>query len=241
MMFVIFVYNNTFFSMKIFARGEKIRTSELQQKLESTPIEWTISDNQSFDNANLSGFDLIFDLNFDEHQNALSYYAPLKGKPVVVSSVKKSLAMSVHEYGKAVDCVLVGINALPTFINRGLAELSVYKSFDHETVSAIFSRLNWEHKIVNDRVGFITPRVILMIINEACYTLQEGTAGTSDIDTSMKLGTNYPFGPFEWAEKIGIKHVYETLEAVYQDTHDERYKICPLLKTLYLTNGSFYQ
>jgi 3-hydroxybutyryl-CoA dehydrogenase len=79
-----------------------------------------------------------------------------------------------------------------------------------------------------------------MIINEACYTLQEGTASMQDIDISMKLGTNYPFGPFEWADKIGIKHVYETLKAVYDDTHDERYKICPMLKTIYLKNGSFY-
>jgi 3-hydroxybutyryl-CoA dehydrogenase len=85
----------------------------------------------------------------------------------------------------------------------------------------------------------VTPRILFMIINEACYTLQEGTASKEDIDTSMKLGTNYPFGPFEWANKIGIKHVYETLEAIYLDTHDERYKVCPLLKTMYLKGEEF--
>ena len=79
-----------------------------------------------------------------------------------------------------------------------------------------------------------------MIINEACYTLQEGTATMSDIDISMKLGTNYPFGPFEWADKIGIKNVYEILENLYNDTKDERYKICPLLKTHYLLKQNFY-
>jgi 3-hydroxybutyryl-CoA dehydrogenase len=46
-------------------------------------------------------------------------------------------------------------------------------------------------------------------------------------------------GPFEWANKIGIKHVYETLDAIYNDTHDERYKICPLLKTKYLRGELF--
>lgn len=227
--------------MKILARGEKIRTDELQQKLASVAIDWTVIDSQSFGSLNLLDFDVIFDLNFDERQNALSYYAPLKGMPVVVSAAKKSIALSVHEFGKAVDCVLIGMNALPTFINRSLAELSVNKPAERETAEKLFTTLNWESKIVNDRVGFITPRVILMIINEACYTVQEGTATMRDIDTSMKLGTNYPFGPFEWADKIGVKHVYETLEAVYQDTHDERYKICPLLRTLYLKNGSFYQ
>ena len=94
---------------------------------------------------------------------------------------------------------------------------------------------------VEDRVGMVKPRVIFMIINEACYTLQEGTASIEDIDTSMKLGTNYPYGPFEWCDKIGITAVFETLAALYEDTKDERYKICPLLKTKYLRNETFYR
>ena len=55
-----------------------------------------------------------------------------------------------------------------------------------------------------------------------------------DIDQGMKLGTNYPHGPFEWCEKIGIRNVYELLEALYEDTKEERYKICPALKKAYL-------
>jgi 3-hydroxybutyryl-CoA dehydrogenase len=47
----------------------------------------------------------------------------------------------------------------------------------------------------------------------------------------MKLGTNYPFGPFEWCEKLGVKTVVTMLEKIYNDTKDERYKICPLLKS----------
>jgi len=73
-----------------------------------------------------------------------------------------------------------------------------------------------------------------MIINEAYYAVLEGTATREDVDLAMKLGLNYPFGPFEWSNRIGVKHVYELLEAVYEDTRDERYKICPLLKKEYL-------
>jgi 3-hydroxybutyryl-CoA dehydrogenase len=80
----------------------------------------------------------------------------------------------------------------------------------------------------------VSPRVVCMIINEAFYTNAEGTASEKDIDLAMKLGTNYPLGPFEWAEKIGIENVYEVLEAVYEDTGDERYKINPQLKKKYL-------
>ena len=50
-----------------------------------------------------------------------------------------------------------------------------------------------------------------MIINEAYYTVQEGTASREDIDLGMKLGTNYPMGPFEWSQAWGLNNIYELL------------------------------
>jgi 3-hydroxybutyryl-CoA dehydrogenase len=224
--------------MKILLRGEKIVTNELKQKL--TAAEVTEIQDSDYPPIDLSVFDVVFDLSIDEHLNALKYYAPLKNIPVFVGAVKTQLAAAANLCGREILCTLIGINDLPTFINRSLAEVSLLNKTDEPTLHQIMLNLGWEYKLVQDRVGMVTPRIIMMIINEACYTLQEGTANMQDIDTSMKLGTNYPFGPFEWADKIGIKHVYETLKAVYDDTHDERYKICPLLKTIYLKNGSFY-
>ena len=224
--------------MKILARGEKIRTEELKLKLSSVVCDLKIIDDTDLSSANLNDYDLIFDLDFDEHIDQLNFYAGLT-IPVIVSCVKTQLAKAVHDYGKKVNCILIGMNCLPTFINRELAEVSLLDSTSKATLETLMQQLNWKYKLIEDRVGMVTPRIIFMIINEACYTVQEGTASLEDIDTSMKLGTNYPFGPFEWANKIGVKHVYETLEAIYTDTHDERYKICPLLKTKYLKRESF--
>jgi 3-hydroxybutyryl-CoA dehydrogenase len=224
--------------MKILLRGEKIVTNELKQKL--TAAEVTEIQDSDYPKIDLNAFDMIFDLSIDENSNALKYYAPLKNIPVFVGAVKTQLAAAANLYGREILCTLIGINDLPTFVNRSLAEVSLLNKTDEPTLHQIMLNLGWEYKLVQDRVGMVTPRIIMMIINEACYTLQEGTASMQDIDTSMKLGTNYPFGPFEWADRIGIKHVYETLKAVYDDTHDERYKICPMLKTIYLKNGSFY-
>ena len=224
--------------MKILLRGEKIVTNELKQKL--TAADVTEIQDSDYPQIDLSVFDMIFDFSVDEHSNALKYYAPLKNIPVFVGAVKMQLAAAANIYGREILCTLIGINDLPTFINRSLAEVSLLNTTDEKALQQIMANLGWEYKLVQDRVGMVTPRIIMMIINEACYTLQEGTASMQDIDISMKLGTNYPFGPFEWADKIGIKHVYETLKAVYDDTHDERYKICPMLKTIYLKNGSFY-
>lgn len=108
---------------------------------------------------------------------------------------------------------------------------------DEVKLKSICEKLETPYLLVDDRVGMVTPRVISMIINEAFYTVQEGTATREAIDMAMKLGTNYPFGPFEWCQRIGIRHVYELLEVLYEDTKDERYKISALLKKEYLLNG----
>lgn len=186
-------------------------------------------------------FDAVFDLNFDEGKDTLSTYSRVgESTPVFVSSAKKQLARMQLEFGQKVTFPLFGLNALPSFINRSRAEVSALTDSSQSLLKNIMGRLGWEYILVEDRVGLVTPRVVCMIINEACYTLQEGTARMRDIDTSMRMGTNYPYGPFEWADKIGVKDVYELLDAVYADTHDERYKICTLLKTRYLKAESFY-
>ena len=63
-----------------------------------------------------------------------------------------------------------------------------------------------------DDYGFIAARIIAMIINEAYYALQENVSTKQQIDIAMKLGTNYPYGPFEWSEKIGIEKIYLLLK-----------------------------
>lgn len=225
--------------MKILAIGSMNRIKELKEKLLGVACELTCIDDTDLLSANIHEYDVIFDLKFDEKKEQLKYYAGLKNIPVFVCAVKQALDQAVHEHNGKITCHLYGINALPTFLNRNLLEVSIYQKESEANLVQCMAHFQWSYKLVKDRVGMVTPRIIFMIINEACYTLQEGTSSMEDIDTSMKLGTNYPFGPFEWANKIGIKHVYETLEALYQDTHDERYKVCPLLRSKFLRNESF--
>jgi 3-hydroxybutyryl-CoA dehydrogenase len=225
--------------MKILARGEKTKTDELKIKLASSGVQLDVLDDTDLTAHNLSEYQLIFDLDFDNHPHQLKYFAGLRNIPIVVSAVKVQLAAVVQEYGRKTECLLFGINALPGFLNRPLAEVSSYDQLHRPVLESVLGALKWPVQWVDDRVGMVSPRIVCMIINEACYTVQEGTAGVQDIDISMKLGTNYPMGPFEWANHIGVKNVYETLQAMYDDTHDERYKVCPLLKTHYLKNQPF--
>lgn len=72
-------------------------------------------------------------------------------------------------------------------------------------------------------------RVISCIINEAFLTLSEGVATAEDVDEAMKLGANYPRGPFEWAEEIGVRKILQTLDSL-RESHGEAYVAAPLLR-----------
>jgi 3-hydroxybutyryl-CoA dehydrogenase len=78
-----------------------------------------------------------------------------------------------------------------------------------------------------DEPGFITPRVISMIINEAYFALEEGVSTKEEINTAMKLGTAYPYGPFEWAERIGVRNILVLLNRLSKEK--SQYKPAPLL------------
>ncbi len=214
--------------MRIAVTGSQERIQELTDKISSNHELIEVK------NKDFNGYDMIFDLSFDDYENRLSLYAELTDTVVVVSAVKQQLETARALLDGPIQCNLFGINAIPGFINRDLAELTSLEDGQRQRAETLFEQLEWRIKWVDSRVGMVTPRVIFMIINEAYYTVQEGTASKEDINTGMKLGTAYPKGPFEWAEQIGIKEVYEVLDALYTDTRDERYKICPMLKTEYL-------
>ena len=67
-----------------------------------------------------------------------------------------------------------------------------------------------------------------MIINEAWFSLAENISTREEIDTAMKLGTNYPYGPFEWGDKIGLDRVSALLNELHKT--DTRYSIAPGLQ-----------
>jgi 3-hydroxybutyryl-CoA dehydrogenase len=67
-----------------------------------------------------------------------------------------------------------------------------------------------------------------MIINEAYFALEAGVSSKKEIDIAMKLGTNYPFGPFEWSEKIGLKKIITLLDTL--SVSDSRYTPSSLMK-----------
>jgi 3-hydroxybutyryl-CoA dehydrogenase len=180
----------------------------------SEEIIWieTISQLQDHPNAN-AFIDLLFE---KEHTSILQNLLP---KTVIINSVEETLATTNTSF--------VRINAWPTFLKSTIIEASSlneeYKKKAEEVFSLFHKKLEW----LPDQIGFITPRVISMIINEAFISLQEDVSTKKEIDTAMKLGTNYPYGPFEWCEKVGTKKIASLLRQLSKE--NSRYAPSPLL------------
>jgi 3-hydroxybutyryl-CoA dehydrogenase len=168
---------------------------------------------------------IVFDFNtaFDD----LHVYNDFEGI-VFLNCVYTSLT-SIKQQWKNHKTLYVGFNGLPTFIQRSIIEVSVANSESASKLKSTCEAMGLNYIVVPDQIGMVSLRVIFMIINEAYCTEEDGTASREDIDKAMKLGTNYPYGPFEWAEKIGKHHIVATLQSLERHTNDDRYRVCNTL------------
>lgn len=87
---------------------------------------------------------------------------------------------------------------------------------------------------------YIVNRVLCMLINEAIDTKYLGIASTTDIDLAMTKGVNYPKGLLKWADEIGLEKVQQTLNNLYQDYQEDRYRACYLLNQMVKLGKRFY-
>lgn len=168
----------------------------------------------------ISGMDFYIDLLFSPTEERLKILQRLSPAVVIVNAVSTELSELPENF--------VRINGWPTFLKRTIMEASCRDEKIKEIAENLFACFNKKTEWVPDVPGFVSARVVSMIINEAYFALEENVSSKPEIDTAMKLGTNYPYGPFEWAEKIGLQKVYELLTAL--EKTNARYQPCALLK-----------
>lgn len=155
--------------------------------------------------------DVIIDLLYE--QSHLILLENVRTALVIINSVEFTLSETNSSF--------VRINGWKTFLKSPIIEAFAAREDNKEKAQGIFSLFQKKLEWLPDEIGFITPRVVSMIINEAFIALKEGVSTKEEMDTAMKLGTNYPYGPFEWAEKIGIEKIRDLLQKL--SMHNKRY------------------
>jgi 3-hydroxybutyryl-CoA dehydrogenase len=187
--------------MQVVVFTDEILKAELLNSIETVDegIVWVenLSQLEQYKNA-----DAIVDLLYNEsHRLQLESLLPAL---IVINSVEQTL--------QETNLSFVRINGWKTFLQPSITEASTIKEENKTKAQEVFSFFQKKLEWVPDEIGFITPRVVSMIINEAFIALKEGVSTKGEIDTAMKLGTNYPYGPFEWAEKIGVEKIKSLLD-----------------------------
>jgi 3-hydroxybutyryl-CoA dehydrogenase len=118
------------------------------------------------------------------------------------------------------------IRGLQTSDATYAAVIALAKRFGKTTVTA------------KDSPGFIVNRILIPLLNEACFALQEGLASPEDIDAGVKLGLNHPMGPLTLADFIGLDTCLYIAEVLHRELGDPKYRPAPLLRT-YVAAGWF--
>ena len=110
----------------------------------------------------------------------------------------------------------------------GLVEVADDEDRDEAERRAAAAGLHCE--FVREAPGMVLGRIVCCLVNEAAFAIGEGVGSPEDVDAGMKLGLNYPRGPVEWGEEIGLERVLKTIDALWDDRREERYRAAPALR-----------
>jgi len=130
---------------------------------------------------------------------------------------------------------IIGMHFLNPVPKVPLVELVKCLETSNETVGIVkefVTRIGKTAVEVYEYPGFVTTRAIVPLLNEAMYILMEGVATAKDIDTAMKLGYNFPLGPLEMADQMGLDEVLLWMETLWKTLGEPRYRACPVLRKL---------
>ena len=144
-------------------------------------------------------------------------------------------SLSVTEIANGIKHNVIGMHFFNPADRMKLVEVISGENTPVETKEAIieYSKSLGKTPVeVAEGPGFVVNRILIPMINEACFIYQEGLASVEDIDTAMKLGANHPMGPLALGDLIGLDIVLDVMEVLYTETGDPKYRSCTLLKKM---------
>mgnify|MGYP001278435590 FL=1 len=157
-----------------------------------------------------------------------------KKDAIFVSNTSTLSLTKISETTSRPDRV-IGMHFLNPVPKVPLVEIVKCLHTSNETVKKVKDFANRIGKTpveVYEYPGFVTTRAIVPLLNEAMYILLEGVATAKDIDTAMRLGYNFQYGPLEMADMMGLDEVLAWMETLWKTLGEPRYRACPILRKL---------
>jgi 3-hydroxybutyryl-CoA dehydrogenase len=154
------------------------------------------------------------------------------GEDAILASNTSSIPITRLAQASPDPARFIGVHFFNPVPVMGLIEVIRGLATSDATVAAVEAfgrRLGKEIVHANDAPGFIVNRVLMPMLNEACFALGEGVASVRDIDTACRLGLNHPMGPLTLADFIGLDTCLEITRVLFEGTGDPKFRPAPLL------------
>jgi 3-hydroxybutyryl-CoA dehydrogenase len=179
--------------------------------------------------------DLVLGLTFLDPVRKAEYLSKFQTNVPIVCNTLTMSATAAQRASKP-GTRIIGMPILPHYSeNQKSVEFSLpfgaqEPSHYTEIAEKFLALLGKRGELIGDAIAGVFPRTLAMIINEAAFAVQESVATAADIDTAMKLGTNYPKGPLAWCDEIGAGAIVAMLDALAGEYGSERYRVATLLR-----------
>ena len=208
-------------------KKEKISQSELETSMDRITL--------STDYNQLSACDLIIEAATENKDIKLNIFKELdnicKSETILASNTSSISINKIASVTQRPDKV-IGMHFMNPVPVMKLVEIVKGLETDDSITKCIADLSEEMGKIpveCNDSPGFVSNRILMPMINEAIFCLDEGVGTPEAIDTIMKLGMAHPMGPLSLADLIGLDVCLSIINVLYSDFEDEKYRPCPLL------------
>lgn len=184
--------------------------------------------------ADFRNVDLVIEAiieNVDIKQKLFSELDGIVKPGALFGSNTSSISITKIAAGTKRPTQVVGIHFMNPVPVMKLVELirGLQTSDDtYQTAKTVSEKMGKTTVLGIDRPGFVVNRILVPMINEAIFLLQEGVK-PEDIDTAMKLGTNHPMGPLTLADFVGLDTLLYILNILHKEFGEDKYRACPLL------------